>query len=238
MSVGLLVQHLGLEVMPETTEVWVYDEAKGVGGYQPKPTGNYVIAMAEQPDSEQTKILRAACRQATPECLAVHLGNLALHKRIAKLSDRGVLALVSDYAGELSGYAEMAVVDACQEIKRHCESDFFPQLATILKIVQRQDAMYRQALARAEAQAQNHKAITHNPNAIYSAVPPAKRRLSYRDELKSHWDERHYDEAIRDALHMLDYAKQNPTIVNPDDWSKRVEQLMAERLTAKAVGEN
>jgi hypothetical protein len=208
---------LGLSVERETKDQWQFNEQENRGDYFPVETGNFLVTMRGVPDHDAIGLLRAACRKAEPDVLAIHLGNLALHKRIVKLGGEGVAALVQDYARLLANYSEMAIVDAITKIKTTDESPYFPQLATLIKLIEPRDEMYHQALQRAEAALRNSPQIEQrDPSAKYSCD------VDKRDLPKTSWKAHHWQEHVAEAEKMLSIAKASPSLFNADEWTKIV----------------
>lgn len=213
-NVASLVQSLEISIQPEITERWRWIEEENRGEYLPAQTGNFIVH-SQNANAEQCKLLRAAARPATADVLAVHLGNLALHKRITNLGAKGVSTLVRDYAERLKDCAEMAVIDAINEIIETDANPFYPQFAQMLKLVERQDRMYREALRRAE----DFNNTTPQIAPPKPAADEAKPNLSYHDLPVSLWKKCHAEQYIDEARGMLELAKANPTMFNADDWA-------------------
>lgn len=220
------MRSLGLALKPEIREVWRFDESQGVGAYHPIETGESVVTLATQPTAADLPLLKAACRQAPTNVLAVHLGNLALHKRITKMGAQGVKALVEDCANLLSDLSEMAVVLAIRDIKLKDEIPYFPQLASIRKAAQDYDRMLAEALERAEAAARAAPQI-EQPKPVYKT----ERAQDWRHMAKTAWDVWMWQAYIAEAEKMLALAQRNPGALSADDWT----QALADRRNEAAM---
>lgn len=213
-NVASLAQSLGLEVAPETKDVRRYDEAVGEERYEPVETGGWDVRLKQKPDEKQTAILRAACRSTIPSAMAIHLGKLALHKRIVKLGEKGVEALVQDYATRLSGecFFEVAVVEAINEIINTSESDFFPQYAVIRKLAEKNTVKYKRALELAETSANPKPQITA------PAIDNRPIHEQCRAIPKEKWGEAHWRHYISEAGKMAEIHRKQQRLNDMEDW--------------------
>lgn len=226
------MQSLGLALTPDVREVWRFDESQGVGAYHPVATGETVVTLTKQPTSADLPLLKAACRKATVNVMAVHLGNLALHKRITKMGEQGVKALVQDCASLLADLSEMAVVLAIRDIKLNDESPYFPQLASIRKAAQDYDKMLAEALQRAEAAERASPQIAQPKPAYTTTSAPDWRHMA-----KTAWDAWMWQAYIAEAVKMLATARKHPGALSVDEWtqelaSRRDQAILHEKTQA------
>lgn len=120
---------------------------------------------------------------------------------------------------ELKIYPLDIVRYVCREWAR--KNTFFPVLKEMIDGCEKHMHLRRALLGATKTKA------TALPSPKRS-VPAYEGRKSYGDTPKDQWDKAHYDEAINEAVRMVNMAAHNPSWINGEEWQKRIDTLTSE----------
>lgn len=170
--------------------VWVpmdYETTGYDGRYEYQPGNGFLVKLNGRPTQDNLMLMKAALRPASERVISKHIGKLALHKRMVKVGEGGIGTILADYARHLAHLPEYSVILAVEEILRTNESDFFPQLATVLKIATREAEKLHAIYEQMKATLRNLEQIEAPVTAQQRLARQEQEKAAMEREIKLRW---------------------------------------------------
>lgn len=130
MSALSLLALLGVKTDPDSPGHWGNGKD---GQYDFIPDGGVLhLTTRQQPTKEELTLLAPLLAPVSMYIIKMHLGRLALIKKIGNASEMTMPSLLTDMAFELAEFSQLAILLAFREIKRS-EGAWMPELGVLIK---------------------------------------------------------------------------------------------------------